>query len=106
MGDVYINLGFHHSLRMTKLYALKCAQVRSGALRPSSSQLDVANFRQVENRRSYAFGVFIRPFAVNFQAFDALGATQNVAVFYEPALADVSAVNAHDKPLLKIERAN
>ena len=96
MFEIYLNVIFHHSLRMTKPIAL----------RGSSGQLDVANFRQVEDRRSNAFGVLIRPFAVNLQAFDALGATQNVAVFYEPALADVGTVNAHDEPLLKIERAN
>ena len=96
MTEIYLHVTFHHSLRMMKPVTY---QRRSG-------QLDVANFRQVEDRRSNAFGVFIRPFAVNFQAFDALGATQNVAVFYKPALADVGAVNTHDKPLLKIERAN
>ena len=80
--------------------------VKPVAFQPCSGQLDVANFRQVEDRRSFALGILLRPLAVNFQAFDALSATQNVAVFYEPALADVGAVNAHDKPLLKIERAS
>ena len=96
MFEIYLHVTFHHSLRMMKPVTY---QQRSG-------QLDVAHFRQVEDRRRFAFGILLRPLAVNLQAFDALGATQNVAVFYKPALADVGAVNTHDKPLLKIKRAS
>src|SRR4051812_43115307 len=65
------------------------AAARGARRGPGSGHLDVAHLGQVEE------ALVLLPAAILLQAFDALGAAEDVAVLGESALAEKSMVNAH-----------